>query len=65
MHLAHACRVTTALVVRCGTAYLQCNNAMGRCTEQGSLMSTINVEYYAVSTGIVLTALVALVPFFA
>lgn len=32
--------------------------------KKGSLMSD-NVEYYAVSTGIVLTAIAALVPFFA
>ncbi|MDO9441144.1 MAG: hypothetical protein Q7T73_09665 [Beijerinckiaceae bacterium] len=44
---------------------MQCNNAIPRCTTEALSMSDNKVEYYAVSTGIVLTAIAALVPFFA
>lgn len=45
---------------------MQCSNAIVRCEKRQKSMSDTNrVEYYAVSTGIVLTAIAALVPLFA
>ncbi len=65
MRLAHGCPPDLVLVDQLSRFICSAHKLILQCTNRRPNMVENRVEYIAVSTGVVLTALVALIPFVA
>lgn len=63
MRYAHGCHGVSTLVVGQNRSICSATQVILRCTKPEAQMVENRMEYYAVSTGVVLTAIVALIPF--